>query len=261
MVSVELVIRFSPTKTWSFPVREIEGLGPTLHRFSGLCELARDALVFHANFKEMVDDDTPFLLQWKDKANIDAMCTTKTCTLNCATKMKREPQVVNNFQHALVLKSERLETVFAYICATWNVKRDDATFCCQSERVFGDDTPASLNLLGSSMIWLFLRPVDIHFRVGDHTGLLLFTVDCDARLGHLLKEFSELRKVERENIEFRYKEDIVADDSTPEKLSMNRSVIVHYTLKQNGPSRVTKRKDKEEETLVPISNLKVRRES
>lgn len=60
---------------------------------------------------------------------------------------------------------------------------------------------------------------------------MLLTIDHDEQLGPVLKEFSEMLKVDREGIEFRYKEALVFDDSTPHRLRMGRSAVLNYAVK------------------------------
>lgn len=48
-------------------------------------------------------------------------------------------------------------------------------------------------------------------------------------------------KVDREGIEFRYKEALVFDDSTPHRLRMGRSAVLNYTVKQLGYASLSQR--------------------
>lgn len=234
MGSVKVVIRLSPTKTWSFNVGGIEKLGRTLQFFSHLCRLPRNELVFRGNFQEITDDQSPFDLHWKGTANIDALCKTKTYCVRFRTMIIGAPR---RFAQCLVLKWERLETVFAKICSTWHIQRDSAAFCIGTERVFGDHTFYSLHAQGSPTIWLILNPVDIHFRVNNLPGLLMCTIDRDEQLWTVLNEFCKMLNEARENVEFWYRSVLVRGNNTPRGLNMDRSVLLHYTVKMGDHPR------------------------
>lgn len=153
MAPVEVVIRFSAKRTWSFMVGENEKLGPTFQRFSDQCDLGRDALVFRENFRAIANVESPLDLHWICTANIDAVEKTNVCDLLFRRKDEDEWNGVEGF-YCVVSKSERFEPAIAHVCERWGVQRDGVAFCLNSGRVFGDDTAHGLNLQRASVIWL-----------------------------------------------------------------------------------------------------------
>lgn len=163
MVEVNVAIR-PEKREWNFSVGENEKLGLTLQRFCEQSELSRDAHVFRENYKEIDDGNTALDLKWRGSAIIDAVLKTKTYKLKFRTVEGAKSGVSQHSKgpnksfaecDCVVLKSDRLDPVFAQICATWNIKRKKATFCIDSERLFGDHLVDSLNLQSSPPLGSF----------------------------------------------------------------------------------------------------------
>lgn len=148
---VEVVIRFSAKRTWTYTVGEMEELGQTFQRFSYHCGLVRDGLVFRENFEEIVDKKSAFDLRWTCTANIDAVCRAKLYPLQCSIltwRVMPDDCFLSDEAYRLVLKSEKHEPVLRSIRASRvsGNPHDEAAFCTDYKRIFGEDTLYSLGL-------------------------------------------------------------------------------------------------------------------